>query len=669
MRNRIGMEGTGGVQEVEPDSDLFDQVVKLGDSHRATLGFLPYQVFWEAAASARVLADVVKGTVRGYVLFRRRMRTGEITLTHLCVREDSRGQDVARSLVEELVSRYPNSPGIRLRCRQDFDAHHVWPRLGFVARGERPGRSQRLLTDWWRRIADWSLFDWAATRETRVVAVLDTDVFRDIAEKRDFPASLALENDWVDDVVKLTITAKTLDEVSGSDGLFPDLRPKANNFRILNPPLDDWDPTYQELLSLDLVAEGDRADMQIVAQAITGRARYLITRDRDLIETTEGIEKSHGLVILEPADLIMQLSADDDYQPKFIANSQLRIERLQSIPPRSHLNRYCQYVNQHPADLRHQLAATVSSASALAHWIQLTTEGGIGLALTAYQLMEGVLKVTVLRHSHSEDPYSAMRQIVHFLRNTMAETGGGRVEILDQIGDITARALQDEGFEHTDQLWTAEVRNTITGHSNSLPSELEGMQLTPALISQFEAKYWPCKVFTGVVPSHVVPVKPAFAKTILGYEEAQRQLFDPPVSVTMVRENVYYRRQRGSLKEPARILWWVSGGRREAGMRAISWLDAVDTGNPKRLYRRHGRKGILTVEQVRERAGMTRQGGQPVATALLFSRTEVFSAPVSIERARQLHQPMTQNGYFQSSRLINETSVEAFYREGMNLND
>ena len=64
------MEGTGGVQEVEPDSDLFDQVVKLGDSHRATLGFLPYQVFREAAASARVLADVAKGTVRGYVLFR-----------------------------------------------------------------------------------------------------------------------------------------------------------------------------------------------------------------------------------------------------------------------------------------------------------------------------------------------------------------------------------------------------------------------------------------------------------------------------------------------------------------------------------------------------------------------------------------------------------------------
>lgn len=104
-------------------------------------------------------------------------------------------------------------------------------------------------------------------------------------------------------------------------------------------------------------------------------------------------------------------------------------------------------------------------------------------------------------------------------------------------------------------------------------------------------------------------------------------------------------------------------------MRAISWLEEIDTSNPKRLYRRHGRKGILTPEQIRERAGMTRQGDQPVATALLFNRTEVFSAPVSIERARQLHQPMTQNGYFQSSRLINETTVEAFYREGMNLND
>ena len=660
------MEGTGVIQEVDPDSDLYCQVVELGNSHRATLGFLPYQVFREAAASAQVLAFVAEGTVWGYVLFRRRRRTGEITLTHLCVEEDYQGQGVAKALVAGLVERHPNSPGIRLRCRQDFDAHHVWPKLDFVALGERLGRSQHLLTDWWRPIADRSLFEWPAASESRVVAVIDTDVFRDLAEERDFPASLALESDWVDGLVELAVTAKTLDQVSGSDGLFPDLRPEASRFRIIDPPHGDWEVTFEKLLALGAVAERDDADMQIVAQAITGGARYLVTRDQDLVKTTEDIESAFGLVILEPADLMMQLSAEDDYQPKFIANSQLRIEQLHRIPPRGALSRYCQYVNQHPADLRHQLSSTVGSARVLAHWIQLTTEDGTGLALAAYVLVEGTLKVTVLRRSHSQDPYSTMRQVIHFLRDTMANRGGGRVEIMDRIDHITARALQDESFERTDGSWAAEVKTTINGRNDPLPSELKAMDPSPTLISQFEDKYWPCKVFTGLVPSHVVPVKPEFAKVLLGYEEAQRQLFSPPASVTMALENVYYRGRRGSLKEPARILWWVSGGGREAGMRALSWLDGVHTDNPKRLYQRYGRKGILTLNQVQEQATVLQHGSLPVATALLFSRTEVFSTPVAIARARELCQPMTQNGFFQTSRQISEKDVEAFYREGMN---
>jgi len=665
MRSRRTKEGTGRIQEIDPDSDLYIQVVELGNSHRGTLGFLPYQVFREAAASAQVLAFVAEGTVRGYILFRRRRRTGEITLTHLCVGEDYQGQGVAKALVAGLVKRHPNSPGIRLRCRQDFDAHHVWPKLGFVALGERPGRSQHLLTDWWRPIADRSLFEWPAAAETRVLAVIDTDVFRDIAEERDFPASLALESDWVDGLVELAVTAKTLDQVSGSDGLFPDLRPEASRFRIIDPPHGDWEAIFEKLLTLGSVAERDVADMQIVAQAITGGARYLITRDQGLVKTTEDIESAFGLVILEPADLIMRLNAEDDYQPKFIANSQLRIEQIHRIPPRSALNRYCRYVNQHPADLRHQLSSTVGGARILAHWIQLTTEDGTGLALAGYVLVEGALQVTVLRRSHSRDPYSTMRQVIHFLRDTMASRGGGRVEIMDRIDHITARALQDESFERTDGPWAAEVRTTISGPNNPLPSELTATDLSPTLISQFEDKYWPCKVFTGLVPSYVVPVRPEFAKVLLGYEEAQRQLFSPPASVTMALENVYYRGRRGSLEEPARILWWVSGGGREAGMRAMSWLDGIHTANPKLLYQRYGRKGILTLNQVQAQATSPRKGSQPVATALLFSRTEIFSAPVPIARARELHQPMTRNGYFQTSRQVSEADVEAFYREGM----
>lgn len=655
----------GNIQEVEPDSALYHQVLALSDRHRSTLGFLPYQVFRDAAASARLWADVADGGVRGYVLFRRRLRTGDISVTHLCVGEGYRGQGVARDLIEKLVIRHPNSPGIRLRCRNDFEAHRVWPKLGFTARNERLGRSQYLLTDWWRRIADWSLFDWAAERESRVVAVLDTDVFRDIAERRDFPESLALESDWVDGLVDLTITPGTLGQISGSEGRFPDLRPKASKFRTLCPSPEDWQATYNELLSLDTAVAGDEADVQIVAQAIAGKARFLITRDQGLLRATKEIEELYGLAILEPADLIVYLSTDNDYQPQFIANSKLRIEQLQRIPSLSELSRYCHYVDQQPRDLRRELAIAVASTTNPGLLHELRAEDGTGLALITHHLIGKTLKVTVLRRSPGMDPYSAMRQIVHFLRSVMVKEGGGRIEVLDQIDDISERALHDEGFEHRDGLWSAEARVGVIGLCDPLPADLQSRDLTPALISEFESKYWPFKVFAGVVPSYVVPVRPGFAKAILGYEEAQRELFGPPVSVAIARENVYYRSRRGSFRTPSRILWWVSGGGREGGMRAMSWLDAVDTGIPERLHRRYGSRGILTLDQVFEWAGTTRRGSQAVTTALLFSRTEVFSTRISIQRARQLHEPMVRNGYFQSIRPLEEAVVKGFYLEGM----
>ena len=586
-------------------------------------------------------------------------------MTHLCVGEEYRGHGVARHLIEELVIKHPNSPGIRLRCRNDFEAHRVWPKLGFTARNERLGRSQYLLTDWWRRIADWSLFDWAAERERRVVAVMDTDVFRDLAENREFPDSLALESDWIGDLVDLRITARTLDQISGLGGRFPDLRPYATRFRTLYPSPEDWQGTYNELLTQDTALAGDEADMAIVAQAIAGKARYLITRDRGLLRATKEIEELYGLAILEPADLIVYLSTDDDYQPQSIANSKLRIRQLKRLPPPIELSRYCHFVGGHQRDLKRELAAAAGTAGP-GQFHELSDEDGTGLALIAHHLTESTLRVTVLRRSPSKDPYSAMRQIVHFLRNIVVKAGGGRVEVLDQIDDITERALQDEGFEHQDGLWATEARVAVSGYGDPLPVELESRRLTPALISEFEGKFWPCKVFTGIVPSYVVPIRPEFAKAILGYEEAQRELFSPPVSVAIARENVYYRSRRDSLRTPSRILWWVSGGGTEGGMRAMSWLETVDTGMPERLHRRYGSRGILTLDQVCERAGPTGRDSQAVATALLFSRTEVFSARVSIKRARQLYEPMVRNGYFQSTRSLEESVLTAFYLEGMN---
>ena len=116
---------------------------------------------------------------------------------------------------------------------------------------------------------------------------------------------------------------------------------------------------------------------------------------------------------------------------------------------------------------------------------------------------------------------------------------------------------------------------------------------------------------------------------------------------------------------PARIVWWVSGGGAIGGVRAISWLDDVETGDPYRLYRKYRHRGVLDEAQVVGSAKPMGKTGRLSATALLFSQTEVFREPVPIARARELCPAMKVGGYFVTTRPIDEGSVRAFYEEGV----
>ena len=85
------------IEAVSPESPHYGQVVALGNANSRTLGHLPFAAIKQAAAEGRVLAFVEGGEVKGYVLFGKRVRTGDISLTHLCVDRNERGRGVARA--------------------------------------------------------------------------------------------------------------------------------------------------------------------------------------------------------------------------------------------------------------------------------------------------------------------------------------------------------------------------------------------------------------------------------------------------------------------------------------------------------------------------------------------------------------------------------------------
>lgn len=670
------------IEQIGAAGPTYVQVVALGDANSATLGQLPYAVFEEAASAGCLLAATQASDVIGYALFALRKRRHEVSLTHLCVRDDLRGTGTARRLVEEIVRLHPDRRGIRLRCRIDYAAHEMWPLLGFEEWSRRRGRSRagHMLAIWWRSIADVSLFDTpaqlpeSASDDDLIVAVLDTNVVRDLRDGRDEDASRALMADWVNDHAELVITAEVSSELGASKRLARTDRTSEDQheFRQLEAAASALSELYATLRGASRLKANQDADLRVVAETAAGGATHLVTRDEALLRMSDEIEGLVGVTVLSPADFLLSILAEsaDGFEPQFIKTSGFAIQRRSSVPANSVLAHFThQMWNERAAKLRDQISSTVGEPDGR---FEEVTAAGRPWALAAHFTDGNSLRVAALRSLGDRRAYSVLRQFIHGLRQRAASLGAARVEIADAVDQMVGRALRDEGFANVDGLWTAEVTQRVIGCDDALPHDLglpdmDTERLPSSLISRIEAERWPLKLFTGAVPCLVVPVWPNYGRTLLGYREAQMTLIETASEAAAARENAYYMARRPGLTAPARILWWITGGGPEGGLRAMSWLDGVDTGSPERLHRRYSRRGVFDLHQVRQAASSGR-GDSPAATVLLFSRTDVFDHPVNAERARELGpDDIWQQGFANTARSVSERTAEALYREGMGL--
>ena len=664
------------IEEVSLDSPHYQRVIELGNANSATLGLLPYAAINQAASEGRVLAFVDDGEVKGYTLYGKRVRTSDISLTHLCVDRGERGQGIARALVDGIVERNPHRAGIRLSCREDYDANSMWPHLGFRPLGEKPGRGHdRLpLVTWWLPIAARTLFEEPEQDDARIVVAIDTNVLLDILEQRDFPASMALTADWVTEAAELVVTEQSRLELSDQHTRGERFGSMLAEFRTLAPSREAWHTTVRALEDASLAPRLRYGDLHVLAQAAAGDTAYLVSRDEDLLRHEERIEQLTGLSLVAPDDFLLRLQAlggEHSHQTRTIAASGLSVSTISELPSDTELAAFCHHhVRERPADLRQRLSR--AAAHALVRIEELVTDSGERLALGAMYREHGRVTVTVLRGAAGQRSYAAVRQMAHHLRAIVSTEGTATIFVDDQTHPSVERALRDEGFRSQGSAWTAAVRTGILGPGDALPPELDQVgwdRLTPHLVREYERHAWPSKVFGGNVASYVVPIKPAYARVILGYEEPQAQLFELHVGAAAARDNVYYMSPRHFVEAPARIIWWVSGGAPLGGVRAMSWLDEVDTGDPRRLYRKYRDRGVLDEQQVLASAKPSGKNGHPAATALLFSQTEMFRDPVPIARARELCASMDTDGYFITTRQIDEDSVRAFYEEGAGQHD
>ena len=415
-------------------------------------------------------------------------------------------------------------------------------------------------------------------------------------------------------------------------------------------------------------------DLRVVAQAAAGDAAYLVSRDEDLLHHGERLEQLTGVSLIGPDDFLLRLQAlggEHSHQTRVIAASGMSVSTLSEMPSNAELSVYCHHhVRERPIELRQRLSIAAAHPSGRIE--QLVTDSEERLALGAMYREQGRVTVTVLRGAGGQRSYAAVRQMAHHLRTIVAAEGPATIVVDDQTSAPVDQALRDEGFRSEGSAWKAAVQTGVFGPGDPLPQELERIgweRLNPHLVRGFERYAWPSKVFSGNVTSYMVPIKPEYARVILGYDEPQARLFELNRRAAAARENVYYMSPRRFVEAPARIIWWISSGGPTGGVGAMSWLDEVDTGDPRRLYRKYRNYGVLDEQQVLESAKPSGSSRHPAATALLFSQTEMFPDPVPISRARELCESMNTNGYFITIRKMDEDIVRAFYEEGMRQHD
>ena len=197
------------------DLDAVDELMKR---YSSTISFLPLVALEDYLRKESVLgARAPGGQLIGYLLYGD--YPDRFRITQLCVRDDFRNQGLARKLIDALKRSASTQKVMILRCRNDYEANSMWPKLGFVPMDEKPGRSkERHLLTLWRLILapddQLALFR-ANISDTVLDVVIDSQIFFDFDRQgnEDTQPSKALVSDLFVDSVNLWFTDELFGDI------------------------------------------------------------------------------------------------------------------------------------------------------------------------------------------------------------------------------------------------------------------------------------------------------------------------------------------------------------------------------------------------------------------------------------------------------------------------
>jgi GNAT superfamily N-acetyltransferase/predicted nucleic acid-binding protein len=607
------------VEQISGDSPHLATVKALWRQHSATLGFFPDEAFNEYARSRRVVVALLNDQCVGYLLYR--ISRSKAVVAHLCVDPGTRKKGVAHALVAALRKIAKDQRGIFLKCRQDFDANAMWPRLGFTYIGESAGRaaSGSTLIHWWLDFGQPDLFDKQADTSS-LDAAIDANIFLDLMEERN-DESMGLKADWLQESITLCYTAELLNDVGRSDDgqLRLKRRAEADQFKQLRCTPEEYQlaETVLKPLFPRLPTVRDESDFRHLVRASASGANVFVTRDQLLLDQAQAVFDACGLAIVRPAELIGQVDTllqEKEYQRRYVAGTRLVSQaRISQIP-----NGLIGAIS-HGEESQRELTAKLNIFLADPKRYECHTfANGAGdtLALYVIERGEGQISIPLLRVRRDRQAGTVVRYLFTGIIRRAVEAGAESVFIpVSEITESVGSACADLGFLTVDGgrtkivlsglLKSTEVLEKLNHHGSRVEELREALgQVAENAVaaSAVEHTIWPAKLVDANLPCYIVPIRPCFAEHLFDEGLASGGLFGADVDLALNPESAYYRAAKPSvLTCPSRVLWYVSSSQTYTGsmaVRACSRIVELAKDTPKRLFQKFRRLGVYEWQDV-----------------------------------------------------------------------
>jgi len=633
----VNIECTVWDAESDLNEEQFSAVLALHRENRATLGPMPDAAFRERAKHKGLLLGVQDGEIVAYLLYDT-PRHHHIKLVHVCVRENARGNGVAKAMVDMAIKLHPRRSLITAACRTDYGADSFWRSLGMHATSERAGRALNgsTLTNWTKRINiedGLDLLESASLESGLPIAVLDTNIIGDLfapseTRRDNREETLELNSDWLQPLVNFTVSGEVDNEINQN----PDTHAR-KHIRAAT----------QHLTRLSTLRPGDRSledaliaatdpkllkkdisllqDVLQVADAVHAGADYFVTNDSNLILAAKGWDlDSPGIKIVRPHQLITELTPESfisDFRSNLIDGLDLEWKIVTDEEPGLESFFRVYHIETKPAEFNRRLRELLAKTRTTT--VEKLVDGDGRLwALAAVEHDADTLRLPLLRAIRGERGGTIAFQLLRHFRRVAWDRGASQLEVTDlAVSPTIDGALRGDGFTE------GAPRTAILGPATATADTL-GLS-THAEIALAERHQWPLVFQNAGLPTYLVPIQPKWATDLLGLDDGLFPLRRRGLGLS--RELVYFSGSRVVPKPlPARVLWYESGDKTIKVSRIVARSIIVDAARVRAevATKRFARLGVLRQSEIQRAAD-----GEGTVHVLRFQDTERLERTVS----------------------------------------